>query len=151
MEKEVMACFSETNTSFMERMYFRMLALFPDVFPDACLVLRFGILPPASQRARNNTSSGLGLGILPPVKDLKKNKSLETKTRIYSIYSPYSPIFAHIRPYRPHIGPYYIYTYIFIYYIYTYIYIYIYLHTCTCSSNLYRHICIYIYMPVVYC
>ena len=29
-----------------------MLALFPDVFPDACLVLRFAILPPAGQRSR---------------------------------------------------------------------------------------------------
>ena len=34
-----------------------MLALFPDVFPDACLVLRFAILPPAGQRSQTKTRS----------------------------------------------------------------------------------------------
>ena len=108
--------FLKQNTSFMERMYLRMLALFPDVFPDACLVLRFGILPPAGQRSREkhvlwprlwNLASGgskiskktrsldsVLLSCLRRVKDLRKNTFREKQTRIYSIYSPYSPISA---------------------------------------------------------
>ena len=70
----------------------QMLALFPDVFPDACLVLRFAILPPAGQRSRKNTSSGLGLGILPPAGQRSQKNHVPGKKHAYIAY------IAHVGP-----------------------------------------------------
>ena len=100
MEKrKVAVCFSEKqNTSFIED---KRSALFPDVFPDACLGFRFGILPPAGQRSRTKHILWPRLGNLASggSKISNKNTSRE-KTHTYIAY------IAHIRPYRPHIGPY---------------------------------------------
>ncbi len=68
-----------------------MLALFPDVLPDACLISGCvsGCLPCAplcylasggSKISNKNTSSGLGLGILPPAgQRSQKQTSMEEK------------------------------------------------------------------------
>ena len=80
------------------RMCFRMLALFPDVFPDACLGFRFGILPPAGQRSRKKHVLCLGLGILPPAGQRSQKKTIpwKTNTHIYSIYIAYIYIYIYI-------------------------------------------------------
>ena len=88
-----------------------MLALFPDVFPDACLISRCvsGCLPCAplcylasggSKISNKSTFSGLGLGILPPAGQRSQKKHIPgKKTRIYIAY------IAYIRPYSPISAP----------------------------------------------
>ena len=75
------------TTSFMEN---KRSALFPDVFPDACLGFRFGILPPAGQRSRTKHVLWPRLGNLASggSKISKKTRPGKNK-RIYSIYGIY--------------------------------------------------------------
>ena len=51
-----------------------------------------------SKISNKNTFSGLGLGILPPAGQRSQKNTSREKTHAY---------IAHIRPCRPHIGPYY--------------------------------------------
>ena len=93
--KNSRSVFLNKHTSFMEnksrpyfRMYFRMLAL--DSALLSCL-----------RRVKDlekNTFSGFRFAILPPAGQRSQKKHVPGKqTRIYSIYSPYSPISAPIR------------------------------------------------------
>ena len=78
-----------------------MLALFPDVFPDACLISGCvsGCLPCAplcylasggSKISNKNTFSGLGLGILPPAGQRSQTKTRPGKTKhAYKAYIAY--------------------------------------------------------------
>ena len=79
------------------RMCFRMLAL--DSVLESCL-----------RRVRDlekNTFSGFRFGILPPAGQRSQKKHVPGKRHAYIAHiRPYSPISAHIGPYRPHIGPY---------------------------------------------
>ena len=50
--KNSRSVFLKKNMSFMERMYFRMLAVYPGVFPETTFGFRFALLTPAGQRSR---------------------------------------------------------------------------------------------------
>ena len=90
--------------------------VFPDVFPDACLGFRFGILPPAGHKSRKKHVLWIPFWNLSSGGSKISKKHVPGKKRIYSIYNPYSPISAPYRPlfapgpisvpYRSHIGPY---------------------------------------------
>ena len=69
-----------------------MLALFPDVFPDACLGLRLSCLRRVKDLKKTRLASAW-VSCLRRVKDLKQKHVPGTKAPIYGIYRIYIYIY----------------------------------------------------------